>query len=663
MLNSIKIENNFAHSNVTFTFDKGLTAITGKNGTGKSSILEMIRFALFGSSALRTEAKDYPKTKVTLDFTVRGVNYIVSRTTTKATLLREGDLIASATKPVNLKILEVFGYGLEVFDTANNAAQGEIEALSAMRPAERKRLVDSTVGLTVIDDLAKWCRDEASSKLREANGWGGSINMPDEPIAPEVQSTEADLVERQERLMLEDRERRDLEVILANQPDEPELPTSTILEDAEELETLVYERNALVTKIARNEQAFRNLVPATMIEEQIEDARRLNIQKQAYDHAFMFVRDNKPVSWTKEDIAAWTAELDTWDYYQGWKKLADQGTTTCPSCNHTWFNRAEDMALYGDWEGKEAPPKPTYNSLVMIKKFQLMLDEWLSIKTKWEAASKLIENGPPVTTHTEKELVAAENALLGQAHYLELKATIERDRATLVGMPDRTKDLTARREYDRAVRAWKALVEVAQAWKAEEPKRRQRLAELAPVPGLLAGVMEDMVALRTYTKLRAAYEVAKAKAEASRAKVDALTAEGKELEAAAQALATIKAKVKSYLVPSLSKVASIILAQMTDNALSDVVVNEDFDITVDGKVIDGLSGAGKAAANLALRFGLGQVLTNRVFSVFMADEIDASMDEDRAVFIADCLRNLTQKIGQIILVSHKKPDADNYIIL
>ena len=66
-------------------------------------------------------------------------------------------------------------------------------------------------------------------------------------------------------------------------------------------------------------------------------------------------------------------------------------------------------------------------------------------------------------------------------------------------------------------------------------------------------------------------------------------------------------------------------------------------------------------ANLAVRIGLGQVLTNKVFSVLMADEIDAAMDEERASATAACIRNLSGNIQQILLVSHKEPDVDFYI--
>jgi hypothetical protein len=68
----------------------------------------------------------------------------------------------------------------------------------------------------------------------------------------------------------------------------------------------------------------------------------------------------------------------------------------------------------------------------------------------------------------------------------------------------------------------------------------------------------------------------------------------------------------------------------------------EFDVVVDGQRLDTLSGSGKAVANLALRLGLGQVLTNNVLSVFVGDEIDASMDEDRAKNLGERRRSRWQ---------------------
>lgn len=102
---------------------------------------------------------------------------------------------------------------------------------------------------------------------------------------------------------------------------------------------------------------------------------------------------------------------------------------------------------------------------------------------------------------------------------------------------------------------------------------------------------------------------------------------------------------------------------MTGGELNTIVVDHEFDITVQDAPIHTLSGSGKAVANLAVRIGLGQVLTNKRFSLFMADEIDGSMDSERAEFTANALQSLTKFINQVILVTHKNPEADHYVQL
>jgi exonuclease SbcC len=128
----------------------------------------MVRYCLFGSAALRGKAEDCKKLVASLIFVVKGNTYTVNRKNTGATLLRDGDQIAIGTRPVNEKVVGILGFGLEVFDVACVASQGELEKLGLMKPTERKRMVDSVVGLGVIEDLAKWANDQALEKNREA---------------------------------------------------------------------------------------------------------------------------------------------------------------------------------------------------------------------------------------------------------------------------------------------------------------------------------------------------------------------------------------------------------------------------------------------------------------------------------------------------------------
>ncbi len=49
--------------------------------------------------------------------------------------------------------------------------------------------------------------------------------------------------------------------------------------------------------------------------------------------------------------------------------------------------------------------------------------------------------------------------------------------------------------------------------------------------------------------------------------------------------------------------------------------------------------------------------------MFIADEVDASMDDERAAYTAECLRRLTDLISQVILITHKHPEADQMLEL
>lgn len=124
-----------------------------------------------------------------------------------------------------------------------------------------------------------------------------------------------------------------------------------------------------------------------------------------------------------------------------------------------------------------------------------------------------------------------------------------------------------------------------------------------------------------------------------------------------------RTKVKQELAPSLSRAASTLIAAMTNGERRFVDVDHDFNIIVDGQPLQTLSGSGKSVVNLALRIGLGQVLTSKVLPIFMGDEIDKDMDQERATSTHGTMQNLREYLTQIILVTHKEIEADNVIRL
>ena len=73
-----------------FEFKPGFGLITGANEQGKSLIIEVVRWCLFGSSALRGKAEDYKTLRATLQFSARDQSYVVDRTFTTAKLIGLG---------------------------------------------------------------------------------------------------------------------------------------------------------------------------------------------------------------------------------------------------------------------------------------------------------------------------------------------------------------------------------------------------------------------------------------------------------------------------------------------------------------------------------------------------------------------------------------------
>jgi DNA repair exonuclease SbcCD ATPase subunit len=103
---------------------------------------------------------------------------------------------------------------------------------------------------------------------------------------------------------------------------------------------------------------------------------------------------------------------------------------------------------------------------------------------------------------------------------------------------------------------------------------------------------------------------------------------------------------------------------MTNGKYSEVIVDDDMEITVNGQSIETLSGGNETVANIALRLALGQVLVVETFPVFLGDEMDAFADESRREAVAEAMAALLDKghLKQVILVTHRGVAAADHVI-
>lgn len=659
MLASLKYEVTFPSTGRTlsgdFSFQKGFGAITGPNEAGKSVILEMIRFALFGTKALRGKSEDYKNLKVDLVFVVRGETYRSNRTIATAKLFRDGKEITTGVRGVNNKIVELLGFGLQVFDVACVANQGDIEKLGAMLPTERKQMVDSVIGLSVIDELTKWCADEARSIASAVEGIEETLVEPEKPMEPQDYCGSDRLQPDLEDLRKQRDELNHLQGWLSHTKEDPgDLPAAPTDMTSEELEELVEQAQAY-------ESAQKEL--ARLPEPPPVDPDDVNIDDWESREN---IRRNYPTTMSADQIAQADAAMELarkfehLDHLQ--TKLEDLlavGTHTCPECDHQWPMeqdrvekvRSEISQLEDVLKDEERPHRP---DMINIDTARRQLQAFETVRAEWERVKDT-----PKPEYTRQQLAQFKVAKDAQARRAELDA-VKPSSATSKELNGLWRERLA---YEQRLSRYEEESKAYAEWQAECAKKAERAEELASVPERLTDLERRYEESRIFEDRWQAYEKAIGIYCTKKAEVEARRLEEEGYRKGREALAILRKLVKQHLIPSLNKVASHYLSKMTGGQRNLIEVSDEFDIQVDGQPINTLSGSGKAVANLSLRLGLGQVLTNNQFSIFLGDEIDASMDEDRAKNTSLTLEYLKDRISQILLVSHKYPQADYYIEL
>ncbi|UCC48858.1 MAG: SMC family ATPase, partial [Gemmatimonadota bacterium] len=152
----LALKNFRQHADTELEFRSGLTGIIGPNGSGKTTILEAIAWAIYGSQAVRgtnetlrfNRAPGRAQVRAELDFELRGERYRVVRTARTAELYRleQGECIASGLGEVTRQLTRRLGMTLREFFNTYFTGQKELQFLAAMGPTERARFLAQVLG-------------------------------------------------------------------------------------------------------------------------------------------------------------------------------------------------------------------------------------------------------------------------------------------------------------------------------------------------------------------------------------------------------------------------------------------------------------------------------------------------------------------------------------
>ena len=652
MFKSIQVLGGPIHAGKKYDFQSGCSAIVGPNGCGKSLLAEYLAFSLFGSVALRGRVADYKGLHITTTLDIKEKEYIIDRSTSSCTIKAGDEVLCVGTKSCNAKIIALLGYDYNIYKMGNYAEQLDILGLGKLKPSERKTAIDRTLGIGIMDKLIKHCTDTALKYKHEADGIRSIMILPgDKPVEP-VGYCDTNILYHEYIEMKKDLEDYGIfkEMVEPVEPLMPFEPTKLRWLSAEEAKKELHRCEEIRYKI----QMYQNIQKPQVEKETLEKDEEACSKYEKYLEYMMaktriLGRDYREPKVDLKTLEELELGKKLWEDYNSELVKYQKSLITCPECgkqfslnmqapvppsvldcaiDYSWIKQQRDFNLRKQEFEKlpvvEAVPEPQFTKFYISEQ-----------KHKWEEYEK-----------AQKELAELKTSLFGYEDFtfdnVMAKINYEKDMAIYV------KDLEVYEE------------------KAEDyTKMSKRFENFNP-----EHIMKDLdntarryhesknydSALAEWNKKNEAYQVVKSK-------IEELEFQESRYRKGAENLKDIKTKIKGYVLPSLQRVSSTLLSEMSDNLYSSVSIDPEFNILVEGREVNLFSGSEQAMINLALRLGLGQVLTHKAFSVFIGDEIDASMREERAQLTADCLKSISKHIKQVLLISHRDIEADNYINL
>src|SRR6185312_14571547 len=167
-LNRIALSNFRQHADTRIDFDAGLTGIIGPNGSGKTTILEALAWAIYGNIAARgtresirfNRAAPRATVRVELDFELAGHRYRVVRGLTNAELYLDGAAtpIANSISGVTDILTRKIGMTREEFFNTYFTGQKDLSVMAAMKPVERAQFLSHVLGYERLRDAQKIAR-------------------------------------------------------------------------------------------------------------------------------------------------------------------------------------------------------------------------------------------------------------------------------------------------------------------------------------------------------------------------------------------------------------------------------------------------------------------------------------------------------------------------
>lgn len=636
MLRSIRMVNYRQYSDKTIVFNSQLNVIQGRNGTGKSTIVEAIGYALQGSQMQKGKAKDWIKDGQAVGYVVLEVDdFIITRGTNlqqvEDTL---GNVIATGHTGLNSWIESYYGLTLEAYKTSYHIGQKEISSFAALSPMERTKRVEKLLRIDVIDELKQVAQNSLRSKkvqfveldnklksLGEYNEELLVINTERFLLTEQViEDYRAKMLEQERAygLWVGVNERWNTKCTLLNRVKDHTIESLNIeLVSLKDLKEKQLGLEQIVKSKARFDKLEKKLANINICEDYFNDDVVLVLSlKDSYDKSKKAREElkklsidlqnlpdsDRPLEILKNELAEAKGKLRNLEGYPD----------VCPTCGSTMPDNS--------------------NIISQLKEEVELLRGKIEVATIMEKYQKLNDQLVP---NDDEDLTIKIDSIVNKADYIEFKR-LEKELEAYGEISVDDKD------YDSLIlnvnSILKDFVKLEEYVAVENPGE----FEVINYSNMIAIEVAKLNELKIFIKDQEQIKLLKDSYSIDR---DKLEIDVKKLQDFVSFIARYRKSFSSKVLPLLEDNAGKIVSYLSEGKITNFSLNEDY--SIDG--YDKLSGSEEDSADFAVRLAVAQIARLGSYNTMVLDEVAASFDSVKENKLLDILK-ATQM--QLIYISH-----------
>ena len=671
MIKAIELVNFISHSRTLLAFNRGVTIFVGHNGSGKSSIIDAITFALYGQHTRKTNKnlvrRGSEVSWLNLRFSVGSKEYNAYRrlgSNGQSQLAKfdqvldsgnivEKNVVSGERKQfgdsMSGEIAKTLGIDYKKLKVAAVVQQGELSSIIDSKPKEFKELLNSLIGIDRLDTAYQTMYevvDRFRERLRDKNG--GFDDKQIASIKSAIQSRNTDLqdaenqlkkleaqrdmlkeqifhteneIQRMEPLILQSRELHSTEDALVKYVTSKRI---SMAQEVERLDGLVSETRESLKAISEKEEVEINL---QMIKSEIEEMENKIVLNE---------RENGRLNGVLECA----------------KRIEIRDDGTCPLCGSPVQVEIQNIFDLNIIE-TEIRRK--------IEERKKLLTEKVGLKTEekiMEEKEKKIESA---------EMFLASTCVEGSKSILDLESELEKGKSDLLRIPEILTKINDPRELvidDFSKSLVDNIINLRSQTKGlkmqdytnsklKKTKLSNELLDLnAKLGGIEVIIRECKNTIDTSNKILLALEDA----------VELLNNLEKIRSKVFNRDGPVALRLRSWVLKVLSAKASEYLS-MFKIGISKIELTEkarDVQVTCYGTYgdidMDSLSGGEKVAVALALRLAIAQMVSLNKLDFIILDEPTIHLDEERRKslvnIISDFFKEGLGPLSQIIIITH-----------